>query len=179
MIRRTVLSSPAGARTRQMSAQTIPVSFWPQTPNTPVQTRLANPARMPLVPALPVDVFTANDRAVIRAALPGVHPEQIDVSVYRNVVTIRAEKPSAADWQSDEITWQIAEIGNGSFERTIRLPFHIEEQHVEAQFANGILQLVLPRLEADKPHRVSVKVGADPTPELATGESEDESFAAD
>ena len=179
MIRRTVLTSPAGVRSRQMSATTIPVSFWPQTPRTPIQTRLANPARVAVAPAVPVDVFTSNDRAVVRAALPGVHPEHIDVSVYRNTVTIRAEQPPATGWPSDQITWQIAELGHGAIERTLRLPFQIEEQQVEAQFANGMLQLILPRIEADKPYRVSVKVGSEPTPELNAGESEDESFAAD
>lgn len=179
MIRRTVLTSPAGMRSRQKSATTIPVAFWPQTPLTSFEARPANPARIPLAPALPVDVFTASDRAVIRAALPGVHPEQIDVSVYRNIVTIRAEQPSAASWQSDQITWHVAELGHGALERTIRLPFQIEEQHVEAQFANGMLQLILPRLEADKPHRIAVQVRPDLTPELSAGENEDESFAAD
>ncbi len=179
MIRRTVLTSPAGTRARKMSGATIPVSFWPQTPRAAFEARPANPARIPLAPALPVDVFTSSDRAVVRAALPGVHPEQIDVSVYRNTVTIRAEQPSAANWQSDQITWHVAELGHGSLERTIRLPFLVEEQNVEAQFANGMLQLSLPRLEADKPHRISVQVRPDLSPELTAGDSEEESFAAD
>lgn len=129
--------------------------------------------------ALPVDVFTSKDQAVIRAALPGVHPEQIDVSVYQNTVTISAELPPAAAYQSDQVTWHISELGRGTLQRTIRLPFPIEEENVEAQFANGMLQLILPRLEADKPHRIPIEVRPELTHELTAGEGGEESFAAD
>jgi HSP20 family protein len=179
MIRRTVLVSPTGARTRKVSGAAIPVSFWPQAPVPPLPSRWTQPAQPTMAPALPVDVFTTDEQAIIRAALPGVHPEQIEVSVHQNMVRIEAQLPASSAYQSDQVTWHISELGRGSLVRTIQLPFRIEEQGVEAQFANGMLQLILPRLETDKPHRVSVQVRPELTHELTAGEGGDEAFAAD
>jgi HSP20 family protein len=128
---------------------------------------------------LPVDVFATAEEAVIRAALPGVHPDEIEVSVFQNTVTISAQLPNRNKPEADRVTWLVAELGTGSFQRTIRLPFEIDEQHVEAQFANGMLQLVLPKVEAEKPHQIPVQVRTELNYELESGVSEEESFAAD
>ena len=82
--------------------------------------------------------------------------------------------------EGEQVTWLVAELGTGSFQRTIQLPFQIDEQKVEAEFANGLLQLILPKVEAEKPYRVSIQVRPELSYELGSGATqEDESFAAD
>ena len=179
MIRRTVLTSPTGRRIA-IGAANAPVAVWPQMPVPPLSTRWSATPQPKAASPLPVDVFTATDQAVIRAALPGVNPEDVDVSVFENTVTISAKLPTRSMPDGEQVTWLVAELGTGSFERTIRLPFQIEEEQVEAQFANGLLQLILPKVEAEKPHRVSIQVRPELTYELGSGESqEDAAFAAD
>jgi HSP20 family protein len=132
------------------------------------------------VTQLPIDAFTTSDEAVIRAALPGVNPNDIEVSVFQNTVSISAQLPAQQKPDAEPMTWLVAELGTGSFQRSIRLPFQVDEARVEAQYANGMLQLVLPKVEAEKPHRISVQARPELTYELAAGEtSEQESFAAD
>lgn len=115
--------------------------------------------------AMPVDVYSTHDQAVVVAALPGVHPDSIDVTVHRNVATIRASaRTNQAPESSKEVTWYISELGRGAFERTITFPFAIDEQAVEAHFANGLLRLVLPRREKDRPQRIPVRVGGGQSP---------------
>jgi HSP20 family protein len=179
MIRRTVLTAPTGRRIA-LSTANVPVSVWPQTPLPSFSTRWSTAPQPKAASQLPIDVFTGSDQAVIRAALPGVHPEQIEVSVYENTVTISAQLPTRNTPEGEQVTWLVAELGTGSFQRTIQLPFQIEEQEVQAEFANGLLQLILPKVEAEKPHRISIQVRPELSYELGSGESqEDESFAAD
>ncbi len=179
MIRRTVLTSPAG-RHIAYSATNTPAFVWPQTPVPTFSTRWSAVPRPKAASPLPIDVFTGSDQAVIRAALPGVRPEDIEVSVYENTVTIAAQLPARSTPESEHVSWLVAELGTGSFQRTITLPFQIQEQEVEAEFANGLLQLTLPKVEAEKPHRISIQVRPELNYELGSGESqEDDSFAAD
>lgn len=179
MIRQTVRTTPTRQLNRRYSALAVPISFWPQASVPTLPNRWSNPAESKATLHLPVDVFSTEDEAVIRAALPGVHPEAIDVSVSKNTVTIRAELPTLHAPEGSRITWMVSELGGGRIERTIRLPFQIEESEVEAQVANGMLQLVLPKVAAEKPHRISVQVRPELKYELEAGASDDETFAAD
>ena len=179
MIRRTVLTSPTGRRVALGSAN-VPVSLWPQMAAPPFSTRWVASPRPKAASQLPVDVFAASDQVVIRAALPGVHPDDIEVSVHENMVTISAQLSGRTTPDGEQVTWLVAELGSGSFQRTITLPFQIEEQKVEAELANGLLQLTLPKVEAEKPHRISIQVRPEPNYELGSGEQqEEESFVAD
>ena len=179
MIRQTVRTTPTRYGNQRYSAFAVPVSFWPQATAPSLPNRGSSPSQSKSGLQLPVDVFTTEDEAVVRAALPGVHPESIDVSVSRNTVTIRAELPALQAPDAARITWMVSELGGGTVQRTIRLPFQIEEEAVEAQIANGMLQLVLPKIEAEKPHRITIQVRPELNYELEAGESDEESFAAD
>ena len=126
-----------------------------------------------------MDVFTTANEAVIRAALPGVDPEHIEISVHQNTVTISAQLPAMNSSEADRVTWLVSELGGGPLRRTIRLPFEVQAQQVEAQFANGMLQIALPKPEAEKPHRISVHVRPGLEYELGASENEQGAFAAD
>lgn len=122
---------------------------------------------------MPLDVYTTDDAAVIVAAIPGVHPHDLDVSVHKNTVTISCSgQQSYAPRQDDQrVTWYVSEIGQGAFRRSVTLPFAIDEEKVEAQYANGLLRLTLPKIEAAKPHRITVRVSGEHSPAELTATS--------
>lgn len=132
---------------------------------------------------MPIDCYATNDHAVVLASLPGVHPDDVSVTVNEDTLIISGSVMSdrkQQDAQGDPVTWYMSEIPRGMYERRIRLPFPIQEEGVEAQFSNGMLRIVLPKLEAAKPHRVTVQVLESRFPEIsADSTEEDESFSAD
>ena len=179
MIRRTILASPTGASVRRFAPTADPFGLWSQIPAPVFTSRWAVETRPKAPTQLPVDVFTTTNEAVIRAALPGVDPEQLELSIHQNTVTIQAELPTIKSSEADRVTWLVSELGGGTLQRTIRLPFEVDADRVEAQFANGMLQIVLPKPEAEKPHRITVQVRPELEYELTAGNQEEESFAAD
>jgi len=103
-------------------------------------------------PAL--NVWSSGDEVLVKAEIPGVEPDSIDVSVLKNQLTLQGERK--ADEPGEEVVCHRAERSSGRFVRTIRLPFEIENDKVEAKYAQGVLTIRLPRSEATKPKRVQV-----------------------
>jgi HSP20 family protein len=108
-------------------------------------------------PAYPaMNVWTNEDGAIVTAELPGVAPEDIDISVVNETLTVTGTR------QPEEVegaTYHRRERGQGRFTRSFQLPFRIENDKVDANFERGVLQITLPRAEADKPKRIEVKAG--------------------
>ena len=108
------------------------------------------------VPAM--DVAERGDAYVVHAELPGVAPEQVDVSFDQNVLTIRGSKSSAFDPNAGgELHLFAAERVTGTFERSVRLPEFVDPDRIEAAFTNGLLTITIPKAEAAKPRRIQVK----------------------
>jgi HSP20 family protein len=104
-------------------------------------------------PAL--NVWTSENSAVVTAELAGVHPGEIDISVEDDTLTLRGERrPQELE---EGASYHRRERRFGSFVRTLRLPFRVEAEAVEANFQNGVLRIELPRAEADKPRKITVK----------------------
>ena len=101
-----------------------------------------------------VNVWAGDDRAVLTAELPGVDPKAIELTVANGTITIRGSRE--ADKAQEGETYQRQERGSGHFVRTFALPFAIEAGEVEADCKNGILQVTLPRAEADKPKTIAI-----------------------
>ena len=123
-----------------------------------------------------IDCYATSDHAVVLAALPGIHPDDANVSVDKDTLTISGSisgERKQQDEQGDPVAWYLAEIPRGSFERRITLPFPIDEDNVEAQFSNGMLRIVLPKLEASKPRKVSLQVMESRFPEIAVESGKD------
>lgn len=103
----------------------------------------------------PVNVVTSDNDAIVTSELPGANPEDIDISVTGDTLTIKGKRPQ------QEITegqaWQRRERSGGSFYRTVQLPFNVDSSKVEADYTKGILKITLPRAESDKPKKVSIK----------------------
>jgi HSP20 family protein len=111
-----------------------------------------------LVRALPLDVFVTPDEAVILAAVPGMNPQDLEITYNQNMVTLSGAVPTAADSeQGKNATWYLQELWHGQFRRSVTLPFEVDANKAEATFENGIVRIVLPKAERAKPHKIAIK----------------------
>jgi HSP20 family protein len=104
---------------------------------------------------LPVDVYATEDALVVEAALPGVKPDDVKVSVLGDTLTISG---STSDEQSrEEAGYAYREIRRGSFSRTVTLPGGLKSDAATASFENGLLRLSFPKAEEQKPRQIEIK----------------------
>jgi len=112
--------------------------------------------RFQAAPSFPaMNVWTNQEGAVLTAELPGVNPEDIDISVVGETLTLTGSRQPEELKEGEK--YHRRERGYGKFTRTFQLPFPVEADKVEAMFDKGILHISLPRAEADKPRKISVK----------------------
>ena len=102
-----------------------------------------------------MNVWTNEDGAVISAELPGVEADDIDISVVGDTLTLSGNRQ--ADEIEDDETYHRRERRSGKFTRSFQLPFQVGTYGIEATFEKGVLNISVPRSEADKPKRISVK----------------------
>ena len=103
-----------------------------------------------------VDVSETADEWRVRAELPGVTPEEVEVSVTGNVLTLRGEKKGDVSEASGN--WRRSERRYGKFVRALEFPTDVDAKRVEARFKNGVLTVTLPKAETSRPKSISVKV---------------------
>jgi len=108
--------------------------------------------------SIPVDVLELDDAFEVRASVPGVKPDDIEVTVQGERVTIRAEV-RATEQQRGE-NWLMREQRFGTTQRTITLPSAVSSENAEARIEHGVLSLRLPKLQGAQPRRISVSTGA-------------------
>lgn len=102
---------------------------------------------------LPVDVYSTPDEIVVTAAVPGVKPENVEISIEGDIVTIKGELPRPLE----NVNYIFQERPYGLFSRVLQLNVPIEADKAEAHFDNGLLTLTLPKAEAIKPRTIKVK----------------------
>jgi HSP20 family protein len=105
-------------------------------------------------PALPLDVTTNTDVVTIEAALPGIKPEDVDITVENGAVTISGK--TADERTADEGSYVLQEIRRGNFSRTVTLPNGLEPDKAKATFEHGILRLEIPKAEQLKPRQIKI-----------------------
>jgi HSP20 family protein len=110
--------------------------------------------RQGLVPVA-VDVIETEDAVVVKSDLPGLKPENVDISVTAGVLTIRGEFESEEEEERENV--HIRERRYGAFQRSISLPTQVEAEDAEASFKDGVLKITLPKVEEEKPKRIEVK----------------------
>lgn len=103
--------------------------------------------------SLPIDMYQTNDDVVVKAAVPGIRPEQVQINVTGDVLTIRGE----VSQEEEARAWHIREHRLGSFERSIALPINVVSDKAVAEFENGILTITLPKAEEVKPKTITIK----------------------
>ena len=94
------------------------------------------------------------DQVIVSAELPGMQIEDLDLSVVNNQLTIKGERKS--DRPAEDAVCHRSERGAGSFVRTVRLPYAVENNKVSASYVDGILTITMPRQEATKPKRIEI-----------------------
>lgn len=108
--------------------------------------------------AAPVDVFESEQTYHVHALLPGIQPEDIELTVQENTLTFRGQVQSPVK-QEQQVTWLVQEIGHGSFERSVTFPKPIDSEKIETQYTHGLLMITVPIHESNQPKRISVTRG--------------------
>lgn len=88
--------------------------------------------------------------------LPGVAPEQVEVTTENGVLTVRGEKRAEVR-EGEAAKWHVAERIQGEFRRTFQLPQTIAEDRISASFANGLLTVIAPKAEVPKARKIEVR----------------------
>jgi HSP20 family protein len=110
--------------------------------------------RMPL----PLDIYATNEEVVIIAAVPGIDPDSIDITVDKETVTLTGSTPDVAlSAEAAEATWYLHELPRGTFSRSITLPVEIDASRADATFEHGVLRLLLPKAETAKPRKIEIR----------------------
>ena len=104
----------------------------------------------------PMDAYRHGDRFLVHFDLPGVDPSSIDLTVERNVLTVRAERRWTPT-EGDELV--VRERPQGVYSRQLFLGDTLDAGRLEASYDNGVLTLTIPVAEAAKPRKVEIKVG--------------------
>ena len=107
--------------------------------------------------AVPLDVVQQGDNVVIRASMPGVNPDNIDVSIEDNVLTIRGE--SAHESEHKEGNYLMRERRSGSFYRALRLPDTLDSDRAQPHYEHGVLSITFPRMESKRAKRLQITSG--------------------
>lgn len=102
-----------------------------------------------------IDVHQDADWIVVEAALPGVKPEDVDISITGQTLTIRGE--AKADERIERDQYLYRERRYGAFHRQLQLPVRVEGERAEADFEDGVLNLRIPKADEVKPRRIEVK----------------------
>ena len=106
-----------------------------------------------VVPA--IDLYQNDVDVVVKAALPGLKAEDVQISITADVLTLRGEFKK--ETERKETTYHIREQGYGSFERAVMLPTDVQSDKAKAEFENGVLTVTLPKAETVKPKTISIK----------------------
>lgn len=106
----------------------------------------------------PIDVYQTENEVVIKATVPGVKPEEVDVSITDNILTIKGETKAEEKIERKDYLYQ--EHRYGMFRRSVALPSGLKTDKAEASFENGILTLTIPKTEEAKPKQIKVKAKA-------------------
>ena len=103
---------------------------------------------------LPLDVSEREDSYVVRASIPGIDPDEIDISISDNVLTIRGEMKHEADRQNERYVLRERRMGN--FTRSVSFPTAIDADRADASCDYGVLTLRLPKAETARPRRIGI-----------------------
>jgi HSP20 family protein len=102
---------------------------------------------------LPIDVYSTDDEIVVSAAIPGIDPDDVNITVEGDTLVISGETSPLIG----NVEWSIIERFHGKFTRSLTLNVPVDHEKIEATFENGLLTLVLPKTEAIKPKKIEVK----------------------
>jgi len=105
-----------------------------------------------------MEMFDKEDKFIVRAELPGMKEEDVDVCVSDNILTVKGEKKSSSEIKEED--YHFSEMSYGSFSRSITLPSTVNTEKITASFDNGVLEIDLPKSAEVKPKKITIAVKA-------------------
>lgn len=105
--------------------------------------------------ALNIDMYQTKDNVIIKSTIAGVRPEDIDITVANDMVSIKGERTKEEKIDQDDYFYQ--ECYWGSFTRSVIVPVDIDSEHIEADLKDGILTIIIPKAAKAKTKKVKVK----------------------
>lgn len=119
------------------------------------------PAGMEMERMLPVNMYQTDDNVIVDTPVSGIKPEDIDIRISGNTLTIRGERKEEKEVKEENYVRK--EMQMGKFYREVTLPVSVQPDKATATFENGILHLTLPKAEEIKPKRIPVKAKGEVT----------------
>jgi HSP20 family protein len=102
----------------------------------------------------PVDIYETDDALILKAEFPGVSKDDVSIEIHNNTLVLRGQRKHEAEVKEDH--YHRVERAYGSFQRSFMLPTLVDQEHVQATYHDGVLELRLPKSEAVKPKRVAI-----------------------
>jgi HSP20 family protein len=102
----------------------------------------------------PVNIWLGDNSVVVTAELPGVTRNDVTLNLQDDVLTLEGKREPT---RQETVNWQRRERAYGSFSRAVQLPFRVDPDKVQARFNNGVLEIELERLEADRPKKIEIR----------------------
>ncbi len=103
----------------------------------------------------PINIWLGEDSVVVTAELPGVTRDDVNLNLQEDVLTLAGRRQP--DLEQEKVSWQRRERTHGTFSRAVQLPFRVDPDKVLARFSDGVLEVELQRLEADRPKRIEIR----------------------
>ena len=101
-----------------------------------------------------VDMYQTDDEIVVRASLPGIKADEVQINVTGDVLTLKGEVKH--EEEKNDRSWHIREQRWGSFQRSVALPTNVVSDKAKAEFENGILTITLPKAEEVRPRTITI-----------------------
>jgi HSP20 family protein len=101
---------------------------------------------------LPIDAYVTAEEIVVVANMPGIKPEDVEIILEGDTLTLRAERPAPLQ----NVNYVIQERTYGTFQRTLNINIPVDAEKAEAKFDNGLLTLTVPKAEAARPKQIKV-----------------------
>ena len=126
--------------------------------NRLLEEAMTRSAMAPWAP--PADISETNGELAITMEIPGVRPEDVEVTSENGLLTIRGSRETSHESSSDRL-FHVIERNLGSFSRSFRLPNGLDDSKVTASFDNGLLSIHVPKTALPQPRRIAVKTGSE------------------
>lgn len=107
----------------------------------------------------PVDISETEEQVTVKAVLPGVRPEDVEISVNDGILMIKGE--SKFEEKTERENYYRQEIRYGSFSRSVPLPSRVNHEQADAEFKDGVLTVTLPKAEEVRPKQIKIRSGAE------------------
>jgi HSP20 family protein len=103
----------------------------------------------------PINIWLGENSVVVTAELPGVRREDVTINLQDEVLSLEGTRQPQL--REQEVKWHRRERAYGIFSRTVQLPFRVDPEKVQARYENGVLEIELERLEADRPKKIQIR----------------------